>query len=152
MKTTILAIVAVLFLSIGSYSQQRNEKSVNNSVNPGVNLPDNMVINDINHIYKLISFTVSSSHVGNQWTTHLIWTAVGETQITSYEIDRMMSTNLGIWSAIAKVHGSNNNALITRNYFETFTVTNPLTVFYRLKIYFVNGSVQYSQIIYVAIG
>lgn len=152
MKTTILAIVAVLFLSIGSYSQQRSNKSVDNNVNLGVKSLDNLNNNNINEVYMLLSFTVSSSHVGKQWTTHLTWTAEGETQIVGYEIERMMSTGPGIWTVIASVPGSKSNSLITRNYFETFTQTTPLTILYRLKINFVNGSVQYSQIVNVAIG
>jgi len=149
-----MAIISILFLSIGSYSQSLSGKYTDNIVNPGVNAQDNMPINQIrpiNQIYKLLSFTVSSSNIGDRWTTNLTWTAVGETQISGYEIERMMSTNPGIWTLISIVPGSNSNTLITRNYLETFTLTRSLTVFYRLKINFVNGSVQYSQVVHVTI-
>ncbi|HTX89559.1 MAG TPA: hypothetical protein VMC08_11255 [Bacteroidales bacterium] len=152
MKTKIRTIAAVIALTIGSIAV--NGMGLSNVAGPGVNMVSNWkYIPDISLYYKLLSFSAVGSQIGNQWGTQVTWTASGETQIIGYELERQVSTNPKNWVGVAYYPGSGSNNAITRSFQENFgSLTNTLYVAYRLRIYLVNGSVQYGPVQYVIIG
>ena len=94
--------------------------------------------------FQLTSFTVAKN--GNN--IKVSWSAVGETNIISYDIERESNLSAGNWFYRSTVASSNNNALISRTFSDPINISGwgSVTISYRLKIYHSNNTVSYGPI------
>lgn len=100
--------------------------------------------------YKLLTFTGTKQSNNGAYSVLLAWSAVGETNIVGYAIEKSSSSSPQSWNIISYVPSSNQNLVITRNYSDNIgSIFNRITFNYRLKIYFTNHTIQYSNVVSV---
>jgi hypothetical protein len=91
--------------------------------------------------YQLVSFSVTKLSPGNLHD-YINWTAVGETNITQYELQKSWGNNYS-WQIISTIPSSNSNTSISRSITQW---ASGGTSYFRLKIYHTNNTITYSTI------
>jgi hypothetical protein len=92
--------------------------------------------------YQLVSFSVTKSQQASIPYNIVSWTAVGETNISGYDVEMSYGNNTS-FSSYTSILSSNSNSSISRSLYPY--ATNG-AVFFRLKIYHNNNTVTYSAI------
>ena len=92
--------------------------------------------------YQLVSFSVTKSQQSSIPYNTVAWTAVGETNISSYDVE-ISYGNTTSFSTHSSVLSSNSNSSISRS---VFTYASNGITYFRLKVYHNNNTITYSTI------
>ena len=97
--------------------------------------------------FQLLDFNVSKSN-----DIKITWSAVGETNITGYQLEQSVSNNNFSYPyLIGSFPSSNSNTLITRTHTENGLSAATMTIYYRLKIFHTNSTITYGPIASVTV-
>lgn len=104
--------------------------------------------------FKLISFTVqklkntkaNSTNVCESYNVRVTWTAINESKVLGYDLEKSSMIDFPFVTVLAHFPSSEADASISRSYLDGgSTGGRSLTYYYRLKIYYADGTTGFSQ-------